>query len=307
MRVSIVIPSYNTAGFLAGTLTSVLTQSCRAHEIVVVDDGSTDNTRAVVQPFGPAVKYMRQENQGVSAARNAGLGVITGDAVLFLDADDQLAPRAIEIMSAAATRAARQAVIFGDVISVDVLTGTEQPLARPPLAGDPPRAAKFFFQGGGLPPGSFLIPVSIAHEVQGFDRQLSYAADMNFFLKCGSLIPFVHVGEVVLRYLTHEGAMSRNRIKAVADIVLAKLAFLAWCREHGLSSPVGHPDLEEIFVSVVSSFFYSRQWDWVDAALATNHGHVMADRDEIHRLWRLRQIPSWVFRLKDSWDAFRGR
>lgn len=87
-RFSVIIPAYNAAATLARALDSVLAQNWPAHEIIVVDDGSRDATAAVVATYGDKVRYLYQQNAGVSAARNAGAQAATGDWLAFLDADD---------------------------------------------------------------------------------------------------------------------------------------------------------------------------------------------------------------------------
>src|SRR5262249_51410620 len=94
--VSIIIPCYNQAHFLGEAIESVLAQSHSHHEIVVIDDGSTDNTRAVAGRY-PGIRYIRQVNCGLSAARNTGLRCSQGDYIVFLDADDRLFPQALRI------------------------------------------------------------------------------------------------------------------------------------------------------------------------------------------------------------------
>jgi GT2 family glycosyltransferase len=89
MKVSVVIPSYNRAHRLPSTVASVVRQQLADVEIVLVDDGSTDNTREVVARYGPLVKYIHQPNAGVGAARNTGLRHATGEFVAFLDSDDR--------------------------------------------------------------------------------------------------------------------------------------------------------------------------------------------------------------------------
>jgi glycosyltransferase involved in cell wall biosynthesis len=90
--VSVIIPTYNCAAFLAEAIRSVLAQTHRAAEIIVVDDGSADDTATVVAGLGAVITYLRQENAGAAAARNAGLARATGDYIAFLDADDYWAP-----------------------------------------------------------------------------------------------------------------------------------------------------------------------------------------------------------------------
>lgn len=91
-RFSVIIPAYDAEPFIARAIESVLTQTWPAHEILVVDDGSTDATAGVVARYGGRVRYLRQDNAGVSAARNAGARAATGDWLAFLDADDWYYP-----------------------------------------------------------------------------------------------------------------------------------------------------------------------------------------------------------------------
>jgi len=93
--VSIIIPCYNHAHYLSTAIESVLTQSYSSIEIVVVDDGSTDQTKQVAQNYSP-IKYIYQDNRGLSASRNTGIKNCAGAYIAFLDADDWLYPNAIE-------------------------------------------------------------------------------------------------------------------------------------------------------------------------------------------------------------------
>ncbi len=93
--VAVVIPCYNHARYLGEAIDSALSQSRQADEIIVVDDGSTDDTPAVAARYGP-VRCVRQSNQGLAAARNAGARASTADYLIFLDADDRLLQTAIE-------------------------------------------------------------------------------------------------------------------------------------------------------------------------------------------------------------------
>ncbi len=102
--VSVIIPAYNAAATLGGTLDSVLQQTWRQTEIIVVDDGSTDATPTLLAGYGEQIKFIRQENAGPSAARNRGMEVAQGKYLAFLDADDQWLPdklaRQVELMEA---------------------------------------------------------------------------------------------------------------------------------------------------------------------------------------------------------------
>ncbi|MCF7957214.1 MAG: glycosyltransferase [Phycisphaerae bacterium] len=95
--ISVIIPTYNCAECLTRAIGSVLTQTFQAIEIIVVDDGSMDNTAAVVTGYGSAVTYIYQENSGVSAARNTGIQAARGQWIAFLDSDDQWLPEKLSL------------------------------------------------------------------------------------------------------------------------------------------------------------------------------------------------------------------
>lgn len=87
-RVSIIIPTYNVGRYLRQAIASVVAQTYADYEIIVIDDGSTDDTAAIVQALTVPIRYFYQVNGGISAARNAGLSHVEGEFVAFLDADD---------------------------------------------------------------------------------------------------------------------------------------------------------------------------------------------------------------------------
>src|SRR5262245_3776744 len=95
---TVVIPTCNHAGHVGEAIASVLRQQYRPVEIIVVDDGSSDDTARVVREFGAAVCYVRQENRGLSAARNAGIRLAAGEYVGLLDADDLYEPQFLRIL-----------------------------------------------------------------------------------------------------------------------------------------------------------------------------------------------------------------
>lgn len=95
-NISVVIPTYNYGRFVAEAIHSVLGQTVNCLEIIVVDDGSTDETEAVVGSFGDRVRFIKQQNSGVGVARNRGVAESTGEYIAFLDADDYWHPQKLE-------------------------------------------------------------------------------------------------------------------------------------------------------------------------------------------------------------------
>jgi glycosyltransferase involved in cell wall biosynthesis len=100
VTISVVIPAYNSARYIRETLESVLAQTYPPLEIIVVDDGSTDETSAIVQSFASRVRLLQQEHQGVSEARNFGIQQAKGDYIAFIDSDDLWLPEKLALQAA---------------------------------------------------------------------------------------------------------------------------------------------------------------------------------------------------------------
>jgi glycosyltransferase involved in cell wall biosynthesis len=123
-KVSVIIPTYNYDRFLGEAIHSVLAQTFQDFELVVVDDGSTDNTKQVVSNFADErIKYIYQQNQGVSAARNTGISACCGDYVALLDADDVWVPQKLELQVKILDSRPDIAAVCSDVYVVDAHTG----------------------------------------------------------------------------------------------------------------------------------------------------------------------------------------
>src|SRR5205085_5389257 len=99
--ISVVIPSYNCGNYVTAAVDSVLAQSRPADQVIVIDGGSRDDTADRLRPYAGRVEYVRQDNGGVSTARNHGIQRSNGDLIAFLDADDVWHPRKLEFQVAA--------------------------------------------------------------------------------------------------------------------------------------------------------------------------------------------------------------
>jgi len=126
IRISAIIPTYNDAGRLRCAIASVLAQTEPPVELIVVDDGSTDDTRAVAASFGDRVRYVHQANQGPSAARNTGIRISTGDYIAFLDSDDSWLPEKLARQREAFTAAPESALCYTGVRWVNEQDGSHQ-------------------------------------------------------------------------------------------------------------------------------------------------------------------------------------
>jgi glycosyltransferase involved in cell wall biosynthesis len=126
LRISVVIPAYNAEKYLAEALESVWAQTRQPFEVVAIDDGSTDGTAAVLEANADRIRTMRQENQGICAARNAGIAMAEGDVIAFLDSDDLWPEESLE---------ARAAVLEADP-DLDGVVGVVEQFLCPRISED---------------------------------------------------------------------------------------------------------------------------------------------------------------------------
>src|SRR5215831_13288100 len=117
--VSAVIPTYNYARYVTGAVESVLAQSFDDLEIVVVDDGSTDETADTLRPFLDRIRYIRQGHRGLAAARNTGIRVARGPYVAFLDSDDLWLPEKVSVQIARLNGDPAVGLVYGEAVLFD--------------------------------------------------------------------------------------------------------------------------------------------------------------------------------------------
>lgn len=121
-KISVVIPTYNRAGCVGDAIDSVLSQTYADYEIIVVDDGSTDETRKTLERYGDRIRYIHQENAGVSAARNRGIMEARGEWVAFLDSDDEWLPEKLSMQMECLSR---HPDVIGLVCDVEIVMGEQ--------------------------------------------------------------------------------------------------------------------------------------------------------------------------------------
>jgi len=116
-KVSVIIPTYNSAQFITETLESVFAQTYKDYEVIVVDDGSTDNTKEVLKPYMSKIRYIYKENGGPASARNVGIKNAQGEYIAFLDSDDLWLPEKLEKQVEYFKSDPDVALVFSDCIS----------------------------------------------------------------------------------------------------------------------------------------------------------------------------------------------
>ncbi|HXD72530.1 MAG TPA: glycosyltransferase, partial [Vicinamibacterales bacterium] len=205
--VSVVIPCFNQARFLQGTLRSVVAQEWPSLESIVVDDGSTDDTHAVAAALG-ATTVVRQANRGLSRARNAGLAAARGEYVLFLDADDELLPDAIRSGVAALERHHGAGVVGRRCLLMD---GEGHPLpVTPPVLASSDLYAELLGTNFIWTPGAALFRRDAIESIGGFPVHHPAAADYAVLLAMARGGRLIIEPRDVVRYRKHDSNMSRD-------------------------------------------------------------------------------------------------
>jgi glycosyltransferase involved in cell wall biosynthesis len=219
--VSVVISTYNRAGFLAEAIDGALAQTLPPHEIIVVDDGSTDETPGLLAAYGSRIRAVRQTNRGTARARNAGAGIASSEWLAFLDSDDAWLPRKLERQIARATAEPGLGLIHCGVEEIDA-AGTV--LARR-LDGREGRVAErmILFEGPTILGGgsAAVVPRAVFETIGGFDEAMTMSVDWDLFYRVASRWPVGFVAEVLARYRFHDGNLHKNVVAMEHDMLLA--------------------------------------------------------------------------------------
>ena len=211
--ISVVIPCYNQGHYLPEALKSAGSATHRV-ETIVVDDGSTDDTPRVAARY-PEVRYVRQDNRGLAAARNRGLAESTGDLIVFLDADDRLLPGGIDIGVRAITSTPGCAMAYGRCVMIGP-DGTEWPTPqqRRVLAG---HHAVLLRTNPVWTPAMAIFRRAVLLELGGFATGFDASADYDLYLRIARAHPVHDHGTVVAAYRRHDASMSNSASRMLRD------------------------------------------------------------------------------------------
>lgn len=207
--VSVIIPNYNYAAYLGQAIDSVLGQSYPSVEVLVVDDGSTDGSEAVLRGYGDRIRWFRQSRQGVSAARNRGIQESRGDLIAFLDADDLWRPekltRQVELL-----RDPQVGMVFCGLQRIDA-AGRLLEISVEGHGGQVLKDIALLRWPGAPGIGSTaLIRKACLDRVGGCDPELSTSADWDLWRRLACHYELAMVPEPLICYRMHEGSMHRN-------------------------------------------------------------------------------------------------
>ena len=221
VAVSVILPVYNAEHFIDAAIRSVLGQTYRNFEIIVIDDGSTDRSREIVEHFEQPIHYFHQPNRGAAAARNAGLSLARGDWIAFLDADDIWEERKLELQMGYARAFPHVSFFYTDIDIIDhdgtvKLRGVLRQKWQRRIKRNQralifkwPRRRSLvsvIFDDQPFPhPSTVLVRKDVLSGVGGFDPRFvcNYHEDFECFARIARNTPILFIPEVLVKYRVH--------------------------------------------------------------------------------------------------------
>jgi glycosyltransferase involved in cell wall biosynthesis len=223
-KISVIIPCYNSSRFLAESIDSALGQNYANIEVVVVDDGSTDDSPDIMARYGNRIRIVRQANAGLPAARNAGIQVAVGDLFAFLDSDDWWSPNFISRMVEALERS-DAGIAYCGWQNVGLPEPRNRPYVPPDYEAMPDKLEKLI-EGVGWPVHAALIRRDVLFGAGLFNPALKSCEDFALWIRAATAHRLVLVPEVLAFYRFHGNQMTSNRERIALSHYAVQQTFL---------------------------------------------------------------------------------
>jgi glycosyltransferase involved in cell wall biosynthesis len=208
-RVSVIVPVLDREHLIGQSIDSLLAQQHRPHEIIVVDDGSSDSTLEILGGYGDAITVLHTDHAGPAGARNRGIAAASGDLIAFLDSDDLMPPAALADM-VAALRASGADAVWG-LMSIQVMPGGRLPASN---------WVEGLSRRIGL--SSLMIRADALRDIGGLDEGLRFGEDSDLMMRIRAAgLRLCQIDAVVVIYRRHAGNMTNDwdpAAKAVFDV-----------------------------------------------------------------------------------------
>ncbi|HEV2287817.1 MAG TPA: glycosyltransferase [Candidatus Acidoferrales bacterium] len=222
LPISVIIPAFNSAAFLPQCLESILQQTQFAHEIILVDDGSTDETSEIIRKYLPRITYLRKENGGASSARNCGIRTASQEWIAFMDADDISLPTRFDRQMKLTEQTGCE-LVFGDQTVFNDATGASmswfaknsfQQLLKGKVVLENPFEMLLRY-GCFVPQSTALVRRNRLLEIGLYDESMTPIEDYDLFVRLSRRFSFaVDFAPLVLRRI-HGGNISHNRLAMI--------------------------------------------------------------------------------------------
>jgi len=304
--ISVVIPCFNKEPYLAETIESVMAQTLRPAEIIVIDDGSTDGSAAVASRFIPEVRLLSQDNAGESVARNRGIHEAKSDWVALLDADDVWEPEKLERQAAAITESDENPVcIYTHIYQIrNGVRHETQP--RPELHLSPSFAVDMLVDW--TVNTSTAIVLREAALGTPFPEEYRDSEDVIFFTCLRKYGPFLCVPEPLVGYRRISGQQTSDARHMHRSV----LARYQWFTSHvGEMSPGDRQRLRRGLAGQLVETHDRARWTSRDIGLARDcrelFEEILPGQDERPATFETVLYPSWVYRARDAFDRILKR
>jgi len=211
-KVSVVIPTYNSAQFIVETLESVFAQTYKDYEVIVVDDGSTDNTKEVLKPYMSKIRYIYKENGGAASARNVGIKNAQGEYIAFLDSDDLWLPEKLEKQVRYFEKHPQIDMVFADCIRFgEEVSNTPRNYTKRLISND--MFVNIWWYNI-VPTSTVMVRKSCFEKVGLFDesRELETTEDKEMWLRIAREYKVGYLKEIVTKYRVRTSGYSRSNI-----------------------------------------------------------------------------------------------
>jgi glycosyltransferase involved in cell wall biosynthesis len=251
MKISAVIPAYNSAKFIRAAISSIQAQTSKVDQIIVVDDGSTDNTEQVVKEFSKAVIYHKQVNQGPSAARNKGIELASGDWIAFLDADDQWTTDKTAKQIQTLQAYPELHLLAGDMTEIDNddQLVTKSVLAKhhllenfQHLAGKPiPNALAALVKKNFIPTGTVLVKRQTLLEAGMFNAEIRFGEDLELWAKIATHHPITCLPDILMLRRQHGNNATQANERILIDLAKVMDSIRSYAKQQLIEQSV-NPD-----------------------------------------------------------------
>ncbi len=303
--ISVVMPCYNGMPTLIEALDSAAAQTHRPCEIIVVDDGSTDDSPLQVQAYqrehsDANIKLIRQPNRGEPAARNTGINAATGDWVAMLDTDDWWEPDKLELQLAAARGAGRDCVLVHTGVMHHFPDGQTHAVDMTAAGRRVNWATSTLLEDGSIGHPSIMVRRDALALIGGYDPSFKQACDIDLYFRLSAIGMFAFVPKYLLHYRTHEAQMSVRVAEQVRSHHRAIRKFFSDQPqlEHTIGRDKIHAAMMRQVTDKLKSTYWRRRFDQFRALLdyAEECGFESPQIDD----WRKRRrYPVWLVKLKD--------
>ncbi len=303
--ISICIPTYNRSGFLTRSINSALNQSYENYEILIIDDGSTDNTRQIIESFNNSkIRYIYKEHTGIPDTRNRALAEAKGEFILWLDSDDEIFPNILELYIAKLNEQRNLELIYPNLQIIDEEGKQKQILKYQNWNNRQNEALQFALKiGSPFPNASSLVKKSIYEEIGNFDLEFKRAQDFDFWVRM--LIKrntiMYHYDTILYSYYMHKdnvtGLLTDKTNYKYERIIISNI--LTYCQLYDLFSALKLNNSDEIKAKVFKEIadIYMKYNSLVNAI------QFLELSDKLNFNYSVKQL---ISELRDSYESSKS-